>query len=138
MPSSYCALSEGFCSLDHVVPSWNSNNLIAEGIGLTTPKGYLRWFARSCLQIVTFFARQVPKQYKIKINTAAFLGAFSLEDEDGTRIQAEPWPLAPEVEPTEARKAAAQSWKDHHARHASFIPHTVATEYAAPGRKKGK
>lgn len=78
----------------------------------------------------------MPKKYKIKINTAAFLGAFSLEDDDGQRINAEPWPLAPDVEPTEERKAAAESWAEHHSGHASFIPHSVVYDQLGPGRKK--
>ena len=57
---------------------------------------HFNFFVRGLLQICSYLVQQLPTPYKVLINPDVFLSAFTMEDEDGERVQARSWAGAPD------------------------------------------
>ncbi|TFK58788.1 hypothetical protein BDN72DRAFT_906413 [Pluteus cervinus] len=66
-----------------------------DGGELMERTSYLDNFSRNIVQMMAYFAQQVPPQYRLKFDRDNILSSFSMLDEKGVRIQAKPWPYGP-------------------------------------------
>jgi len=57
---------------------------------------HFEFFIRSLLQLCSYLVQQLPASYKVLIKPNVFLSAFSIEDQDGTRVSVQPWAAAPD------------------------------------------
>ncbi|TFK59843.1 hypothetical protein BDN72DRAFT_905486 [Pluteus cervinus] len=58
-------------------------------------QAYLDHLARNFIQLLAGFGSQVPPEYGFMFDRDLILSAFSILDEGGARIYANPWPLGP-------------------------------------------
>jgi hypothetical protein len=74
----------------------NEANWAQDGHVLMQPVSHFNYFVRGLLQICSYLVQQLPTRYRVLINPDIFLSAFTMEDEDGKRVQAKPWVGAPD------------------------------------------
>lgn len=60
------------------------------------PVSHFNYFVRGLLQICSYLVQQLPPRYRVLINPDIFLSAFTMENEDGERVQAKSWVGAPD------------------------------------------
>jgi hypothetical protein len=77
----------------------NEANWAQDGHILMQPFSHFNFFVRSLLQLCSYLVQQLPTQYKISIKSDVFLSAFTMENEEGERVQATPWTGAPDGSP---------------------------------------
>lgn len=74
----------------------NEANWAQDGQVLMQPVSHFNYFVRGLLQLCSYLVQQLPTKYKVLIKPEIFLSAFSMEDEDGERMQASAWTGAPD------------------------------------------
>ena len=74
----------------------NEANWAQDGHILMQPVSHFNYFVRGLLQICSYLVQQLPTRYRVLINPDIFLSAFTMEDEDGKRMQAKSWVGAPD------------------------------------------
>jgi len=60
------------------------------------PTSHFNFFVRGLLQLCSYLIQQLPSRYKITIDPNLFLSAFTMEDNNGERVQATSWSGAPD------------------------------------------
>jgi hypothetical protein len=74
----------------------NEANWAQDGHVLMQPISHFNFFVRGLLQLCSYLVQQLPTQYKVSINPETFLSAFTMENDDGERVQARSWVGAPD------------------------------------------
>jgi hypothetical protein len=74
----------------------NEANWAQDGQVLMQPISHFNYFVRGLLQLCSYLVQQLPTKYKVLIKPETFLSAFTMEDEDGERVQARSWTGAPD------------------------------------------
>ncbi len=70
-------------------------NFTAEGGNIMDSRSYLNFFTRNICTITSFAALQAPPEFLLRFDHDALIKAFTMKDENGTRIQADSWAHAP-------------------------------------------
>ena len=114
---------------DKSPPPHTAGNWVADGPWMTDRSGYIQTIYQGFGSILEYLARQAPSDVKLQINHDILHQAFTVEDEQGKRITAQPWDLHPSSDPSQikARQDALSSWEKHTTRMAEFIPHMAVT-----------
>ena len=133
----------------------NDANWARDGEILTDDFSLFVFFVRGLLQLCDFLCKQLPPRFRVRINAAAFLMAFSMFDTGtGERRESGSWNAAPNGrsswEPHEATETPqeqyAQKWNKRVDAFCAFVPsqynHIPASELTGaasrPVRKPGK
>jgi len=74
----------------------NEANWAQDGQVLMQPVSHFNFFVRGLLQLCSYLVQQLPIRYKVLINPETFLSAFTMQDDDGERVQARSWAGAPD------------------------------------------